>query len=180
MQASGSVSAARADDRSLSMRTALRAEIPMNSAKPPRQAGDAVLAIVRTLVRVTAQTVLARRLTHHAHARDALIEHDSVTDVEVVHLVAYSFDCPRDLMPEHLRRLGQRDGPAGGIEVVVGLAGEDVEVGATDADGVRAHDHIIRTQLRVGDLLNLHAANADENAGKHPVSLRPRRRLVEQ
>src|SRR5438477_9051267 len=70
-------------------------------------------------------------------------------------------------MSQDLGRAGEWDRLAPLVIVVVGMPREDVEVGAAQAHGRDAHQHVARPRLLARHVAQLDPADVDENGGSH-------------
>ena len=71
--------------------------------------------------------------------------------------------------------LRERQDVAVVVRVVVRVAGDDVQIGAAQPDGLDAHEHLVRARRLHGDVAHLDACDVDEHGGAHRG---PRRRAV--
>src|ERR1051325_1141782 len=119
-------------------------------------------------MRVPTPTVLAQRRARLAHAVSALIDHHAVAGTEVMHLRSRGLDHARDLVPQDLRLGRERDRPPALVAVVVGMSGEDVQIGAAEPDRRNPQQDLPRPRMRPGHLAHLDPAYAHQYRGAHP------------
>jgi hypothetical protein len=90
------------------------------------QAGDAVLAVERALMRITGGAVFAQRVAAGTEAVQALVQDNPVAGVQASSLIARILDNANDLMAEDLRLGGKGNQSTSIVSVVVRMTGEDV------------------------------------------------------
>ena len=96
-------------------------------------------------MRVAGRAILAERCPAGADAVAALIDDHPVAGYEIANAAAGLFDNADELMSENLWRLRKRDWAAALVRVVVAVPGEDVEVGAAQADSGDSQQHLARS-----------------------------------
>src|SRR4029453_14478485 len=120
----------------------------------PLQPGDAVLAVVNELVRISSLAVLTQRGPPCAVTVVSLIHNDAVTRLESPCRTPHFCHLSAELVAQDLSLLLQWDPPARGVHVVVSFAAEDVDVRTTKSYSGDANQEFVRTQLGYWDVPN--------------------------
>jgi len=132
-----------------------------------RQASDAMLAVERALMRITGCAVFAHGVAAGTEAVQALVQDNPVASVEASSLSAHILDNTDDLMTQNLRLAGKWNQCTALVSIVVRMPGEDVEVGATEANGLDSYKHISRLQPGKWYIEQLDPANAGQDTCTH-------------
>ena len=111
-------------------------------------------------MRVPAGTVLADRSDPLAVAVQALVHGHPVPRRQISNPGARFQNGSAELVPQDLGLDRERDRPAAGIGVVVGLALKDVEVGAADAYGPDLDQDVVISAFRFRDVGHLELSRA--------------------
>jgi hypothetical protein len=131
------------------------------------QAGDAVLAVERALMRITGRAVFAHSVAAGAQAVQALVQDNPVAGVQASSLITRILDNANDLMAEDLRLGGKGNQSSSLVSVVVRMTGEDVEVGSAQANSLDSYKHIGWPEARKRYIEQFHPANACQDACPH-------------
>src|SRR5271165_1230458 len=106
-------------------------------------------------MRIAAAAILAESCAARADAVDSLVQHYPVPWFQVAD---FGVDCRNhatDIVSEDLGLHGERDGLAARVVVVVGMAGENMGIGAANADRGNAHQNIPRLEFRSWNFTHL-------------------------
>ena len=134
-----------------------------------RNAGDAQLLIVETLVRVPAFTVLADRSDPLTVAVQALVHGHPVPGRQVPNLGARFQYGPAEFVPQDLGLDRERNRPSLRVGVVVGLALKDVKVGAADAHRTDLDQDVVISAFRFRDIAQLETSGAFQQKSLHGI-----------
>ena len=129
-----------------------------------------LIAILLSFVVFFGYTKLVEVIYPDYAKKSETIQDHAVTGAQVVDLGADGLDDTGDLVAEDLRLARQRNGPPPVVGIVVGLAAEDVEVGAAEPHRAHPDDHVpwpAHGALHVGHLEPPHIT---EDAGPHAPS----------
>jgi len=100
----------------------------------------------------------------------ALVAEDAVAGFEVLDVAADLDDFPAEFVAEDLGLLGERNEPASGVAVVVGVALKKVKIRAAHADGPDASQHVTRANGRVRNAAHRKFPNLFEQKRFHVPS----------
>src|SRR5204863_9589133 len=112
-----------------------------------RQPGDAVLSVKLALMRVAGPAIFTGRRPARADAVQSLIEDHPIAASEIRDLAANFFNAPADFMSQNLRLDIKRNRLSVIVSIVVGVSGEDMRIGAAQADCRHPDEDLVRTNF---------------------------------